>query len=42
MNFSDKQKLKEFFDIKPTIKEMLKGLPKWKRKVKAIEKGKSH
>ena len=25
-NFSDKQKLKEYSDIKPTLKEILKGL----------------
>ena len=27
-NFSDKQKLKEFINVKPTIKEMLKVFPK--------------
>ena len=31
-NSSDKQKLKEFSNNKPTLKEMLKGLLKMKKK----------
>ena len=38
-NFSDKQKLKEFNNTEPTLKEMLTDFSKWKKK--CIEKGKS-
>ena len=31
-NFSDKQKLKEFSNTKPTLKEMLMGLLKMEKK----------
>ena len=31
-SFTDKQKLKESSTTKPALQEMLRGLPKWKRK----------
>ena len=40
-NFSKKQKLKEFSNTKPTLKEILKGLLQIVKKQEVIGKGKS-